>query len=185
MAYLYNMVGNPIKSQKMVNNILNEMYSTQPTGIIGNEDCGQMSAWYVLSSIGLFDANPGDPYYIIQTPIFKDVTINLENGNHFRIASNTNDSECIYINNVTLNGEKLNRNYLHINEILKGGILSINKTKNSNDKWECDEFYNTEINDNLHILKIPRIIANSNTFKDSIEVKIEGEVKKSYSTGIF
>ena len=178
MAYLYNMVGNPIKSQKMVNNILNEMYSTQPTGIIGNEDCGQMSAWYVLSSIGLFDANPGDPYYIIQTPIFKDVTINLENGNHFKIASNTNDSECIYINNVTLNGEKLNRNYLHINEILKGGILSINKTKNSNDKWECDEFYNTEINDNLHILKIPRIIANSNTFKDSIEVKIEGGSKE-------
>ena len=59
---------------------------------------------------------------------------------------------------VTLNGEKLNRNYLHINEILKGGILSINKTKNSNDKWECDEFYNTEINDNLHILKYQELL---------------------------
>ena len=118
MAYLYNMVGNPIKSQKMVNKILNEMYSTQPTGIIGNEDCGQMSAWYVLSSIGLFDVSP-EIHIIIQTPIFKDVIINLENGNHFRIASNTNDSDCIYIKNVRLNGEKLNRNYLHINEILK------------------------------------------------------------------
>ena len=57
MAYLYNMVGNPIKSQKMVNNILKKCIPHKPTGIIGNEDCGQMSAWYVLSSIGLFDVN--------------------------------------------------------------------------------------------------------------------------------
>ena len=175
MAYLYNMAGNPKKSQKMVNNILNQMYSTQPTGIIGNEDCGQMSAWYVLSSMGLFDVNPGDPYYIIQTPLFKDITISLENGNNFRIVTNTNDSEFIYIKSVILNGEKLNRNYLHISEILNGGIMLINKTKNYNDKWKCDEFYNTEINENLHILKIPRIIANSKTFKDSIEIKIEGK----------
>ncbi|MBH19215.1 MAG: glycosyl hydrolase family 92 [Crocinitomicaceae bacterium] len=175
MAYLYNMAGNPKKSQKMVNNILNQMYSTQPTGIIGNEDCGQMSAWYVLSSMGLFDVNPGDPFYIIQTPLFKDITINLENGNNFRIVTNTNDSEFIYIKSVILNGEKLNRNYLHISEILNGGIMLINKTKNYNDKWKCDEFYNTEINENLHILKIPRIIANSKTFKDSIEIKIEGK----------
>jgi len=174
MAYLYNMVGKAVKSQLMVNNILSQMYSSKPTGIIGNEDCGQMSAWYILSSIGLFDVNPGDPYYIIQTPFFKEITINLENGNNFKVISNTNDSEAIYIKSLNLNGEKLTRNFLHINEILKGGVLSINKTKNSKEAWQFDEFYNTEINKNLHILNIPRIIANSNTFKDSLEINIEG-----------
>jgi predicted alpha-1,2-mannosidase len=133
MAYLYNMIGNSSKSQKMVNKILNEMYSAQPSGIVGNEDCGQMSAWYVLSSIGIFDLNPGDPYYIINTPLFNEVTINLENGNKFKIQCNgLEDSSNIYIKSVLLNGENLERNYLHIDEILNGGVLKIEKSSHPN-----------------------------------------------------
>ena len=83
MAYLYNSSGRPEKSQFMVNKILNELYHSSPSGISGNEDCGQMSSWYVLSAIGLYDINPGDPYYIIQTPYVEESSLNLENGKVF------------------------------------------------------------------------------------------------------
>ena len=176
MAYLYNMIGNSSKSQSMVNKILNEMYSAQPSGIVGNEDCGQMSAWYVLSSIGIFDVNPGDPYYVINTPLFDEVTLHLENGNKFKIICNSgSDISNIYINSVHLNGEELNRNYLHIDEILNGGILKIEKSNQPNDQWSSENFYKTSINSTYGILTIPRIIASSNTFKDSLEIKIEAK----------
>ena len=140
------MVDQPQKSQKMVNTILNKMYSTNPNGVVGNEDCGQMSSWYVLSSSGLFDVNPGDPYYLIQTPLFKEITLNLENGNKFTISTNSDDPSYIYIESVQLNGENLNRNFLDIKEILNGGIL-----------------------------KTPNIISKSNTFKDSIKITIDAD----------
>ena len=175
MSYLYNMTGNSSQSQMMVNKILNEMYSAQPGGVVGNEDCGQMSAWYVLSSIGLFDVNPGDPYYIINTPLFDEVTLNLENENKFKIKCNGgNDESFIYIKSVKLNGKDLNRNYLHIDEILLGGTLTIEKS-NEPSKWASLNFYKTEISSDYTILVIPRIISNSNTFKDSIEIKIEAQ----------
>ena len=175
MSYLYNMVDKPYKSQKIVNTILNKMYSTNPNGIIGNEDCGQMSAWYVLSSIGLFDVNPGDPYYLIQTPLFKEITLNLENGNKFTISSNSEDSSFIYIESIQLNGETINRNYLHINEILKGGLLNVNKTNIPNKDWPNGNLYTTAIKKYFNILKTPNIIAESNTFKDSIEITIDAD----------
>ena len=174
MAYLYNMIGKSSKSQKMVNKILNEMYSAQPSGIVGNEDCGQMSAWYILSSIGIFDLNPGDPYYIINTPLFNEVTLNLENGNKFKIQCNgLEDESNIYIKSVLLNGENLERNYLHIDEILNGGVLKIEKSNQPNNEWSSKNFYKTSIDTANSILTIPRIISPSYTFKDSIEIKIE------------
>ena len=174
MAYLYNMIGKSSKSQKMVNKILNEMYSAQPSGIVGNEDCGQMSAWYVLSSIGIFDLNPGDPYYIINTPLFNEVTLNLENGNKFKIQCNgLEDASNIYIKSVLLNGENLERNYLHIDEILNGGVLKIEKSNQPNNEWSSENFYKTSIDTANSILTIPRIISPSYTFKDSLEIKIE------------
>ena len=175
MAYLYNSIGKPYKSQLKVNHILNNMYTTNPSGIIGNEDCGQMSAWYVLSSIGLFDANPGDPFYIIQTPYFEQITLNLENGKTFKILTNNNDPSFIYIKNVQLNGKTLDRNYLHINEILDGGVLTISKTNQPNTKWSKENYYLTELSENQKILTNPRVVASSNTFKDSILLKIEAE----------
>ena len=175
MSFLYNMVDQPQKSQKMVNTILNKMYSTNPNGVVGNEDCGQMSSWYVLSSIGLFDVNPGDPYYLIQTPLFKEITLNLENGNKFTISTNSDDPSYIYIESVQLNGENLNRNFLDIKEILKGGILKIKKSNIPNNNWSKENYYTTAINKQLNILKTPNIISKSNTFKDSIKITIDAD----------
>ena len=80
MAYLYNYVNQPAKTQEKVHQILTELYKNEPDGVSGNEDCGQMSAWYVLSSMGFYPVTPGSNEYIIGTPLFKKTTINLENG---------------------------------------------------------------------------------------------------------
>ena len=83
MAYLYNYVGKPYKTQEKVRQILEEQYSNLPDGLSGNEDCGQMSAWYVLSAMGFYSVTPGLDYYTIGTPLFEKATLNLENGNTF------------------------------------------------------------------------------------------------------
>jgi len=174
MAYLYNMIGKPYKSHQMVNKILNELYTNQPDGVSGNEDCGQMSAWYVLSSIGLYDLNPGDPYYLIQTPIFDEIKINLENGNDFIIKTSGDKSEkAIYIQKVMLNGKELKRNYLSNNEIINGGELIIEKSINPNTNWSSVNYYQTIIDNNYSIIETPNIVSESVTFKDSLLINIE------------
>ncbi|ARN70955.1 glycosyl hydrolase family 92 [Nonlabens tegetincola] len=85
MAYLYNFVGKPHKTQEKVHEILTTLYTNEPDGISGNEDCGQMSAWYVLSSLGFYPVTPGSNDYIIGTPLFDKATIHLENGNKLTI----------------------------------------------------------------------------------------------------
>ncbi len=174
MAYLYNMIGKSYKSQSMVNKILNEQYSNEPDGIAGNEDCGQMSAWYVLSSIGLYDVNPGDPYYIIQTPLFEETVIHLENGNEFKIKSKGSSSKAaIYVKNAWLNGLQLDRNFISITDILAGGELLIEKSVNPNYDWASTNYYRTSIDSLLNITIVPRIKASSITFSDSMELSIE------------
>ena len=172
MAYLYNSSGRPEKSQFMVNKILNELYHSSPSGISGNEDCGQMSSWYVLSAIGLYDINPGDPYYIIQTPYVQESSLNLENGKVFSIKKIESSGEnSIYINKVELNGKPYNKNYIHINDVIQGGELQIYTNSDSSKKWQLDEFYTSSIKNDIITIS-PVIIAPSKTFHDSLIISI-------------
>ena len=172
MAYLYNSSGRPEKSQFMVNKILNELYHSSPSGISGNEDCGQMSSWYVLSVIGLYDINPGDPYYIIQTPYVKESSLNLENGKVFSVKKIESGGEnSIYIKKVELNGKPYNKNYIHINDVIQGGELQIYTTSDSSKKWMLDEFYSSFISNDVITIN-PVIIAPSKTFHDSLTISI-------------
>ena len=172
MAYLYNSSGRPEKSQFMVNKILNELYYSSPAGISGNEDCGQMSSWYVLSAIGLYDINPGDPYYIIQTPYVHESSLKMENGKVFTIKKIESSGEnSIYINKVELNGKPYNKNYIHINDVIQGGELQIYTTSDSTKKWQLDEFYTSFIKNDVITIS-PVIIAPSKTFHDSLTISI-------------
>ena len=172
MAYLYNSSGNPEKSQFMVNKILNELYHSSPSGISGNEDCGQMSSWYVLSAIGLYDINPGDPYYIIQTPYVEESSLNLENGKVFSIKKIESGGEnSIYIKKVELNGKPYNKNFIHINDVMSGGKLWIYTTSDSSKKWQLDEFYTSSINHDVITIN-PVITSPSKTFHDSLTISI-------------
>ena len=84
MAYLYNYTNSPYKSQYYVDKILTDLYHNKPDGLSGNEDCGQMSSWYVLSSLGIYQIAPGNPVYEIGRPLFNKASVHLENGKTFK-----------------------------------------------------------------------------------------------------
>ena len=122
----------------------------------------------------MYDLNPGDPNYIIQTPLFDKVTINLENGKNF-IINTKGDPKGLYIQSVHLNGSLIDRNYLTMKEILNGGELVIKKSLEPNLLWSNGDYYKTEIDSSRSIVTLPRIVAESVTFKDSLLVSIECE----------
>lgn len=123
MAYLYNYVGKPWKTQERVRQIMDNLYTDQPDGLSGNEDAGQMSAWYVLSALGFYSTTPGMDYYVIGSPLFEKTILHLENGKQFVIKAPGNDPKKIYITSTLLNGKKETRSYLKHADIMNGGEL--------------------------------------------------------------
>ncbi len=123
IAYLYAMAGEPIKTQARIHEIMNTQYQNAPAGLSGNEDCGQMSAWYIWSAMGMYPVNPASGNYILGTPAFEEITIPLANNNSFQIVSHNWDESKYEVDKVILNGEELNRTYLEHSEIMAGGKL--------------------------------------------------------------
>jgi predicted alpha-1,2-mannosidase len=186
MAYLYNFVNKPHKTQEKVRQIMTELYSNEPNGISGNEDCGQMSAWYVFSALGFYPVTPGSNEYIIGSPIVKSATINLENGNTFRINAPENNRRSYYVNDVTLNGEKLEQSYINHNDIVSGGNLDFIMSKRKAEWGSTDaSIPSTEINEFL-ITSPPYISKGDLVFDMSTTVELESiqdEAEIYYSTG--
>jgi len=123
VPYLYSYVGRPWQTAEKVNHILTKYYSNQPNGLCGNDDCGQMSAWYVLSSIGFYPVNPASGEYVFGTPLADESTITSFNGKHFVIKAQDLDKKNIYIQKATLNGIPYTRSFIRHSDILKGGEL--------------------------------------------------------------
>jgi len=173
MAYLYNFVNKPSKTQEKINEILTELYKNTPDGISGNEDCGQMSAWYVFSSLGFYPVTPGSQDYIIGSPLFDKATINLENGNQFTIQSKDISEKNIYIEKVFLDNEPLDRTYIKHEEIMAGGSLVFYMT-GSPSNWGSEEGHEpkSEIKDDL-ITPSPFIAEGDVAFKEKTTVKLE------------
>jgi len=172
MAYLYNFVNKPAKTQEKVHQILKEMYQNAPDGISGNEDCGQMSAWYVFSAMGFYPVTPASNQYIIGTPFFKSATINLEDGKKFKISAENLSDENKYIASATLNGKSLKRSFIYHSEIMAGGKL-VFKMTNKPSKWATkdDEIPKTEITENL-IVPAPFIAKGDVAFKNKTEITL-------------
>ncbi|MFN8117552.1 MAG: GH92 family glycosyl hydrolase [Bacteroidia bacterium] len=134
MAYLYNYIGKPTKTQEKLYQILTEFYKNDPDGLIGNEDCGQMSAWYVLSSMGFYQVCPGKPEYTIGSPLFDKVVIHLENGKKFEIKKQNPDQKFQYIQSSTLNGKPSNSSVISHANIINGGKLEFVMSDKADDK---------------------------------------------------
>lgn len=122
-AYLYNSAGVPWKTQETVNRIMNTLYSSSPDGLCGNEDCGQMSAWYVFSAMGFYPMNPVGGWYELGAPQFDRVILNLSEGKEFVIETRNLSKENIYIQRVELNGTILDSFRISYSDIIKGGKL--------------------------------------------------------------
>lgn len=134
MTYLYNYVGKPQKTQEKVHQILTEFYKNDPDGLIGNEDCGQMSAWYVLSSMGFYQVCPGKPEYTIGSPLFDNVVIHLENGKIFEIKKQNSNQKFQYIQSSVLNGKPSNSTVLTHANLVSGGTLEFVMNEKLDDK---------------------------------------------------
>lgn len=119
--FMYNIAGEPQKTQYYTNKVINELYDNTPTGICGNEDTGQMSAWYVFVSMGLYPLDPASGKYELTCPQVEESTINLPNGKKFSIKAVGMSEENIYIKSVTLNGKPLGRTFLTFDEVNNGG----------------------------------------------------------------
>lgn len=123
IAYLYNYAGAPWKTQAIVRQIMQTQYNNTPSGLCGNEDCGQMSAWYVFSAAGLYPVNPASGVYALGSPLFTKVTLPGKDGKSFTISAPNNSAQNKYIQKASLNGQPLGRSYLTHAEILAGGQL--------------------------------------------------------------
>ena len=139
IAYLYCYAGAPWKTQERVRQITDSMYDTTPEGLSGNEDCGQMSAWYILSSIGFYPVNPADGVYVIGTPHHEIASIEFGDGNRFTVEAPGTSSANKYIQSATLNGEPLRRCYITHEEVVSGGTLAFVMGNTPNQNWAADE----------------------------------------------
>ena len=125
VAYLYNFAGQPWKTQKYVSHILNTLYNNTSSGYAGNDDCGQMSAWYILNSMGFYQVCPGKPVYSIGRPLFEEVTINLPDRKTFVIRTHNNSKTNKYIESVLLNGKPLDVPFFTHDDLVRGGTMEI------------------------------------------------------------
>jgi predicted alpha-1,2-mannosidase len=123
IAYLYAAAGKPAKTQKMVRQIMRTLYNNTNAGLCGNEDCGQMSAWYVFSALGFYPLNPADGKYYIGSPLVKKATLKLDNGKTFTIDTKDQAEGNVYIKQILLNGKILATPFITHQDIMDGGTL--------------------------------------------------------------
>lgn len=125
VIYMYNYAGRPDKAAPMLRKMLNEMYLDQPDGLSGNEDVGQMSAWYIISSVGLYQVDPVGGRFVIGSPLFDKATVNVGGGKTFTVVAKNNSDKNIYVQSARLNGKTLKNSYVDFNDIRHGGTLEL------------------------------------------------------------
>ncbi len=135
ITYLYAYVGQPWKTASKVRYILDSLYTPKPDGLSGNEDVGQMSAWYVWSAMGFYPANPANGAYVMGSPVFDTVDLTVGNGKHFRIQVKNNGPKNLYIQKMKLNGKPYTKNYLLHKDVVKGGNLEIEMGSKPSSSW--------------------------------------------------
>ena len=173
VAYLYNYVGQPWKTQSRVRQILDNFYKAEPDGLIGNEDCGQMSAWYVLSAAGFYPVTPGGTIYAIGTPLFPEIRFQLENGKSFTIKANRVSSLNFYIQSAKLNGKDYRKSYLQHEDLLAGGELVFEMGDKPNTIWATEAPVSRITTE--QIVAVPVVKAAGKTFQSKQKISLEGQ----------
>lgn len=170
-AYLYNYVGKPDKTQNMVKKILTTLYSSKPDGLCGNEDCGQMSAWYVMSSLGFYPVCPGSNRYVIGYPLFKKAVVRLENGKEIAILK---DSEKPYIQSVKVNNKPLTKSYLTYEEISNGATIEFVMGDSPSKTWGVGDgnVPVAQIDVKKSIVPVPVFSTDKVSFQDKTKIAI-------------
>lgn len=184
VAYLYNYVSQPWKTQFRVRQIMDTFYKPTPDGLIGNEDCGQMSAWYVLSAAGFYPVTPGSPIYAIGSPLFPEVRFNLEKGKSFVIKAKNVSPQNLYIQSARLNGQSYRQSFIRHEDLMAGGELVFEMGNKPNLSWatRASEVPVSRITTEP-IVPVPVVKATGKTFKDRMEISFsEDEPARVYYT---
>ncbi len=183
MAYLYNYVGQPWKTQARVRQIMDQFYKPDPDGLIGNEDCGQMSAWYVLSAAGFYPVTPGSTVYAIGSPLFPEVRFNLENGKSFVVRGVGVSERNVYIQSATLNGKPYTKSFMQHRDLMAGGQLVFQMGPRPSLKWGTGPG-NEPVSRiaGREIVPVPVIKAAGKTFRGRQEISLTGSGELYYTT---
>lgn len=172
MAYLYSYVGEPWKTQEWTRRLLDEMYQPTPEGIIGNEDCGQMSAWYLLSSLGFYSVCPGSNQFILTTPLFDKATVKLGNGKILTITANQPEKNK-YITSVSLNGEEIKHCYITYDQLMQGGTLDFTLSATPDKRWGTAPEYAPYSYTEQPTVSIPYIANDLDLFEGEITAELK------------
>ena len=183
IAYLYNYVGQAWKTQSRVRQIMAQFYKPEPDGLIGNEDCGQMSAWYVLSAAGFYPVTPGSKIYAIGSPLFPEVRFNLENGKSFVVRAENASDRNVYIQSAKLNETTYNKSYLQHGDLMAGGELVFQMGPRPNPLWGSGPGKEPVSRvDSPPVVPVPVIQAAGQTFRGRLEISLTGMESLHYTT---
>lgn len=176
VAYLYSYAGKPWKTQKQVREILTTLYDDSPDGLCGNDDCGQMSAWYVMSAAGLYSVTPGSTQLVLGSPLFSEVKWNLEDGRSFVISARTPEGQalddCPYISGATLGGVPYTRSYLEFSDIISGGRLQLSMSPVPDESFGSEKKDRPQSCIGETAVENPVFILDNDMFEDSVQVSI-------------
>ncbi|MGD9346488.1 MAG: GH92 family glycosyl hydrolase [Candidatus Aminicenantes bacterium] len=174
MAYLYSYAKQPWRTQERVREIMVKLYGAKADGLCGNEDCGQMSSWYVLSALGFYPVCPGNGQYVIGTPLFPKATVDLGNGKTFVIEANNDPNRNIYIQSASLNGEPYRKSYVLHKDIAAGGGLVFEMGSAPGWEWGSQEgdIPRSEIT-SFEITPVPFIASGDRTFSKFTEMVLD------------
>lgn len=173
IAYLFNYIGQPWRTQELVHQVMTTLYHNAPDGLSGNEDCGQMSAWYVMSAMGIYPVTPGDGKYALGTPLFDEVKINLENGKSFTIKAKNRSAKNFYVQSAKLGGTPLAVSSVPHTAIMDGGVLEFDMSPVANKTWATGTNVPvSSVKDDM-IVPVPYALAASDRFNNSIKVSLK------------
>jgi predicted alpha-1,2-mannosidase len=178
MAYLYSFAGRPWKTQERVRSIVDGLYHDGRDGLCGNEDCGQMSAWYVLSALGFYPVTPGSDVYVIGTPLFREASIDVGGGKRFVVKAKGVSRANIYVQSASLNGTPRSESFVRHGDIVAGGELAFVMGARPNVSWgaAASDRPASAITDSL-ILPVPYVAAGSRIFSGSNAVALASIVE--------
>lgn len=175
IAYLYNYVGKPWKSQRVLRQIMTELFTTEPDGLCGNEDCGQMSAWYVLSALGFYPVTPGSDIYVFGTPMFRRSIIHYDQNTRFVISALNINEKNVYIHNMTRNGVLYNKSWFTFDEIKNGTSFRIDMAEMPGNQFGISPANRPVSETDADIVTNPWFQVESPVFSKSTQVAIESQ----------
>jgi predicted alpha-1,2-mannosidase len=171
LAYFYCFAGEPWKTQAMIRRILKEQYADTPAGLNGNDDCGQISAWYVISALGFYAVCPGQPGYVIGSPLFDQATLRLGHGKTFTIKAQNNGPQNVYIQSARLNGRPLDEYMIYHSSIMNGGELDFSMGSQPRKTWAATD--PAGFKPQIPVSAIPYLLRVSDKFLDACRVEIK------------